>query len=130
MGKKTSASEVKKLSIWGNHSVTQFPDVFHASVNDKPLRDALSQHIDWLDTDFLTKVQKRGGEIIEVSGKSSVASAANAICDHVSDLWAGTPNGQYSSMGVITDGNPYGIADDLIYSFPCIIKPGGEYQIV
>ena len=94
------------------------------------MRTAFQNDLKWLDSEFLTKVQKRGGEIIDVSGKSSAASAANAICDHVRDLWLGTPEGEISSMGVISDGNPYSVAEDLIYSFPCKIKAGGKYEIV
>ena len=107
-----------------------FPNTYHATLKGKPIRDQFKHEMEWLDQTFITKVQKRGGEIISVSGKSSSASAANAICDHVRELWNGTPEGNTSSMAVISDGNPYGIAEDLFFSFPCTIKKGGQYEIV
>ncbi len=83
--------------------------------------------LNWLDNGFIKKVQGSGAEIIQASDRSSLTSAANAICDHVRDLWLGTPEGEVSSMGVISDGNPYGVKDDLIFSFPCKIAKGGNY---
>lgn len=84
----------------------------------------------WLDGPFLSKVQKRGAEIISVMGKSSAASAANAACDHVHDLWFGTVGNKWASMAVISDGNQYGIPEGIMYSFPCRIAPNGNWEIV
>merc|ERR1712113_991955 len=117
------------MGIWGNHSATQYPDTFHATVNGKPLRDVVRDD-NYLQGEFITKVQKRGAEIISVMGKSSAASAANAACDHVHDLWFGTKEGKYASMAVISDGNSYGIPEGIIYSFPCAIAPGGKWSVV
>ena len=78
----------------------------------------------WLDGPFLSKVQKRGAEIISVMKKSSAASAANAACDHVHDWWHGSPEGSYVSMGVINEAKAYGISEGINYSFPCVIKTG------
>jgi len=83
----------------------------------------------WIKETFIGKVQKRGGEIIAVMKKSSAASAANAACDHMHDWWVGTKPGEYTSMGVISDNNSYGITGGLIYSFPCTCK-GGEWTVV
>lgn len=120
---------MQNIIIWGNHSATQYPDTFHATVKGAPLRDVVKDDA-WLDGAFLSKVQKRGAEIISVMGKSSAASAANAACDHVHDWWYGTTAGNYASMGVISDGNHYGIPEGIMYSFPCVIAPGGSYQVV
>jgi len=98
-------------------------------VNGQPLRDVV-QDDDWLDGAYLSKVQKRGAEIISVMGKSSAASAANAACDHVHDLWFGTVPGRHVSMAVISDGNTYGVPEGVMYSFPCEILPGGQWKIV
>ena len=95
----------------------------------KPLREVVNDEA-YLNGDFLTKVQKRGAEIISVMGKSSAASAANAACDHVHDLWFGTKEGKYSSMAVISDGNKYGVPEGVMYSFPCHIAAGGKWTIV
>ena len=114
-------TEIKNIPIWGNHSKTQYPDTFSAKIGDAPLRDVVEDHA-WLDGDFITKVQGRGGEIISTMGKSSAASAANAICDHVRDLFNGTSQGRFVSMAVMSDGNPYGVPDGLVYSFPVTIE--------
>ena len=84
----------------------------------------------WLDGPFLSKVQKRGAEIISVMGKSSAASAAAAACDHVHDLWYGTVGERWASMGVISDGNQYGVPEGIMYSFPCRIAAGGAWEVV
>lgn len=112
--------DVNNIIIWGNHSATQYPDTFHATVHGKPLRDVVRDD-KYLQGEFLTKVQKRGAEIISVMGKSSAASAANAACDHVHDLWFGSKPGKLVSMGVISDGNSYGIPAGVMYSFPLSI---------
>ena len=121
--------EIDNLIIWGNHSATQYPDTFHATIRGQPARQVVNDDA-YLDGPFLSKVQKRGAEIISVMGKSSAASAANAACDHVHDLWYGTVGNKYASMGVISDGNQYGAPEGIMYSFPCRIAPGGNWEIV
>ena len=121
--------EIENIIIWGNHSATQYPDVNHATVKGKAVRTVVKND-NWLNGEFVSKVQKRGAEIISVMGKSSAASAANAACDHVHDWWYGTKPGQYVSMGVISDGNSYGAPDGVIYSFPLAIDHKGEWKIV
>ncbi len=124
--------EIKNVIIWGNHSLTQYPDVNHASVNlggqSKTIRSAVNDD-KYLNETFIPKVAKRGAEIIAVMKKSSAASAANAACDHMHDWWVGTQPGEYVSMGVISDGNTYGVASNLIYSFPVTCK-NGEWEVV
>ena len=122
-----SVCDVKNVVVWGNHSSTQYPDVNFATVGDKSVREAINDD-NWLDGDFIKKVQNRGAEIIETMGKSSASSAANAICDHVHDWLIGTRSGQVVSMGVISDGNPYNVPEGLIFSFPVEIKAGGEWN--
>mmetsp|Transcript_34562 Transcript_34562/g.25678 ORF Transcript_34562/g.25678 Transcript_34562/m.25678 type:complete len:161 (-) Transcript_34562:31-513(-) len=124
--------DVKNVVIWGNHSLTQFPDVAHSEVVEserrRPICDVIADD-KWIKEVFIGKVQKRGAEIIGVMKKSSAASAANAACDHMHDWWVGTKNGEYCSMAVISNGNSYGIEGGLMYSFPCICK-NGEWTIV
>ena len=124
--------DLKNIIIWGNHSLTQYPDVNHATVltggKDKPVRAAVNDD-KYLNETFIPKVAKRGAEIIAVMKKSSAASAANAACDHMHDWWVGTRPGEYASMGVISCNNAYGVAGNLIYSFPVVCK-GGEWEIV
>jgi malate dehydrogenase len=119
---------INNLYIWGNHSATQYPDTFHATIGGKPLREVVKDDT-YLDGPFLAKVQKRGAEIISVMGKSSAASAANAACDHVHDWWFGTKPGCHVSMGVISDGNKYGAPEGVMFSFPCTIA-NGEWKVV
>ncbi|KAM8946797.1 malate dehydrogenase, cytoplasmic [Pelodytes ibericus] len=120
-----SSNDVKNVIIWGNHSSTQYPDASHAVVKiggkEVPAYDAVKDD-GWLKGDFISTVQQRGAAVIQARKLSSAMSAAKAICDHVRDLWLGTPEGQYVSMGIISDGNPYGVADDLLFSFPVTIK--------
>eukprot|EP00354_Favella_ehrenbergii_P001789 CAMPEP_0170466296 /NCGR_PEP_ID=MMETSP0123-20130129/10309_1 /TAXON_ID=182087 /ORGANISM="Favella ehrenbergii, Strain Fehren 1" /LENGTH=351 /DNA_ID=CAMNT_0010732389 /DNA_START=39 /DNA_END=1094 /DNA_ORIENTATION=+ len=121
--------EVQNVTIWGNHSATQYPDTFHATIRGRPARQVVNDDA-WLDGPFLSKVQKRGAEIISVMGKSSAASAAAAACDHVHDLWYGTVGNNWCNMGVISDGNQYGIPEGIMYSFPLQIATGGQWQVV
>ena len=96
------------MIIWGNHSATQFPDIAHGHLVQEGKKVPLEQIVtdrQWVEETFLTKVQKRGAEIISVMKKSSVPSAANAACDHMHDWWVGTKPGEYASMCVISDGN-------------------------
>ena len=123
-----SVNDLDNIYIWGNHSSTQYPDVSHAKVKGQAARGALADD-EWVNGEFVSKVQKRGAEIISVMGKSSAASAANAICDHMHDWWFGTRPGKFVSMGVTSDGNTYGVPEGLIYSFPLRIE-NGKWKIV
>jgi malate dehydrogenase len=117
-------TELKKLAIWGNHSATQYPSVQHAEVGGK------SVEVDqaWLESDFIPTVAKRGAAIIEARGLSSAASAASAAIDHVYTWVNGTPAGDWTSAGVVSDGS-YGVPEGLISSFPVTAK-NGKYEIV
>uniref|UniRef100_A0A8C6B7H2 Malate dehydrogenase 1 n=1 Tax=Monodon monoceros TaxID=40151 RepID=A0A8C6B7H2_MONMO len=119
------SDDVKNVIIWGNHSSTQYPDVNHAKVKlqgkEVGVYEALKDD-SWLKGEFITTVQQRGAAVIKARKLSSAMSAAKAICDHVRDIWFGTPEGEFVSMGIISDGNSYGIPDDLLYSFPVTIK--------
>lgn len=119
-------SDVKKMTVWGNHSSTQYPDLHHASVGGATASDQVEQT--WYEEDFIPTVQQRGAAIIKARGASSAASAANAAIDHMRDWALGTPEGDWVSMGVYSDGS-YGIAEGLIYSFPCTCA-GGDWAIV
>ena len=118
---------VKKMSIWGNHSATQYPDVFNAEVAGRNAAQAINDQA-WVEGTFIPTVQKRGAAIIEARGLSSAASAANAAIDHVRDWVAGTPSGDWVSMGVPSDGS-YGIPEGLIFGYP-VTCAGGKYQVV
>lgn len=120
---------VKNVTIWGNHSSTQYPDVFHANVNGKPATEAVNDEA-WLKGDFISTVQQRGKAIIDARKMSSAMSAAKAICDHVRNWHCGCdcPD-SWCSMGVWSNGNSYGIPDGIIYSFP-VKCSGGAWKIV
>ena len=121
-----TVNDIQQMTIWGNHSATQYPDLHHALVNGEP---AISQiDMDWYDNDFIPTVQQRGAAIIEARGASSAASAANAAIDHMRSWALGTPNDDWVSMGVVSDGS-YGIEPGLIYSFPCRCK-NGNWEVV
>ncbi len=126
---KTGAavSDVTRMTIWGNHSTTQYPDLFHCEVNGANAADAVGDQA-WLESEFIPTVAKRGAAIIEARGASSAASAANAAIDHIRSWHLGTPEGDWVSMAVPSDGS-YGVPEGLISSFPCTCS-GGEYQIV
>jgi malate dehydrogenase len=113
-------TDVSGLSIWGNHSATQYPDITAASVDGKPAMDLVDQN--WVENDFIPTVQQRGAAIIKARGLSSAASAANAASEHMHD-WALGSDGKIVSMGVYSDGS-YGIEKGLIYSFPCTCDKG------
>jgi malate dehydrogenase len=121
--------QVTQMAIWGNHSATQVPDFFHARIKGKPVPDVIHD-LKWLEGDFITVVQKRGAAVIAARGKSSAASAANAVVHTIQSLTRPTPPGDWFSLAVCTDGNPYGVASDLIFSFPCRSKGDGSYEIV
>ena len=122
----TSINDITNLLIWGNHSATQYPDIHNALVNGKPAMDMIDQA--WYEDDFIPTVQKRGAAIIDARGASSAASAANAAIDHMRTWVTGTTEGDWTSMGVHSDGS-YGIQKGLVYSFPCICK-NGDWEIV
>ena len=119
-------TDIRRLTIWGNHSATQYPDVNHASVNGKSARDLVDA--DWLAGEFIPVVQQRGAAIIKARGASSAASAASAAIDHMRDWALGTPGDDWVSMAVPADGS-YGIEPGIIYSYP-VRCSGGEYEIV
>jgi malate dehydrogenase len=120
-------SEITKLTIWGNHSATQYPDIFHAEIGGRPASDVVSDQA-WLEGDFIPTVAKRGAAIIAARGASSAASAANAAVDHVFDWVNGTPEGDWTSAGIVSDGS-YGVPEGLISSFP-VRSVGGRWEIV
>ena len=117
-----SVSDVKNMTIWGNHSATQYPDVVHAKVAGQSAWDAIADEA-WVADTFIPTVQKRGAAIIEARGASSAASAANAAIDHIHDWVLGTPEGDWVSMGVAVDGQ-YGIDKGIICGLPCVCKNG------
>ena len=122
----THVTGIRKMTIWGNHSATQYPDISHAVVNGKAAKSLVDQK--WLEETFIPVVQQRGAAIIKARGASSAASAASAAIDHIHDWFQGTPAGDWVSMAVPSDGS-YGIKEGVIYSYPVTIKDG-HYQIV
>jgi malate dehydrogenase len=111
---------VRRMTIWGNHSDTQYPDLNHCEVDGAPALDLVDDAV-WVDEEFIPTVAKRGAAIIQARGASSAASAANAAIDHVRDWWHGTPEGDWVSMGVPSDGS-YDVPEGLVSSFPCICR--------
>ena len=122
-----TVADVRKMTIWGNHSTTQYPDLFHCEVGGKNAYEAVNDHA-WVDGTFLPTVAKRGAAIIEARGASSAASAANAAVDHIRSWTLGTPEGDWVWMAVPSDGS-YGVPEGLISSFPCVCRDG-SYEIV
>jgi malate dehydrogenase len=123
----STVNDITHMTIWGNHSATQYPDLFHALVKGQNAAELVNDQ-QWLESTFLPTVQKRGAAIIEARGSSSAASAANATVDHLRDWVLGTPEGDWVSMAVPSDGS-YGVPEGLISSFPCTVS-GGAYEIV
>ncbi|MEU9855949.1 malate dehydrogenase [Streptomyces sp. NPDC047974] len=123
----SSVTDIKRLTIWGNHSATQYPDIFHAEIAGKNAADVVNDEA-WLADTFIPTVAKRGAAIIDARGASSAASAANAAIDHVHTWVNGTAEGDWTSMGVPSDGS-YGVPEGLISSFPVTCKDGA-YEIV
>ena len=121
------AADVRKMTIWGNHSVTQYPDLFHAEVGGRPVAELIGDQA-WLEATFLPTVQKRGAAVIEARGSSSAGSAASAAVDHLRDWVQGTPPDDWVSMAVPSDGS-YGIPEGIVFGFPCTTA-GGEIRIV
>jgi len=122
------ATDVTRMTIWGNHSATQYPDVFHARVKGGSAFDAVGNDQQWLEADFIPTVQQRGAAIIKARGLSSAASAANAAVDHMRTWALGTAADDWVSMAIPSDGS-YGVPEGLISSFPCTCKDG-RYEIV
>ena len=129
LAKKTGAkvTDIKKVTIWGNHSATQYPDIFHAEINGKNAAEVVNDE-KWIADDFIPTVAKRGAAIIDARGSSSAASAASATVDASRDWLLGTPKDDWVSMAVISDGS-YGVPEGLISSFPVTTK-GGDWSIV
>lgn len=125
---KTGAgvADITRLTIWGNHSATQYPDIFHAHVGSKNAAELVDEA--WLADEFIPTVAKRGAAIIEARGASSAASAANAAIDHVHDWVLGTPEGDWTSAGVVSDGS-YGVPEGLVSSYP-VVSRNGEWEVV
>ncbi len=123
----TSVNDVSRMTIWGNHSATQYPDLVHCEVPGGTAAAVIDDQA-WLEGDFIPTVQQRGAAIIEARGASSAASAANAAIDHVHDWMSGTPDGDWVSMGVPSDGS-YGVPEGLLCGFP-VTCADGAYEIV
>ena len=123
-----TVNDVSNVTIWGNHSATQYPDAENAKINGKPAMEVITDH-DWLRGEFITTVQKRGAAIIAARGLSSAMSAANAALDHVKSFLSKTPDGDWFSAAVPSDGS-YGIDEGLIFSFPLTSDGAGSYAIV
>jgi malate dehydrogenase len=115
------------MTVWGNHSASQYPDLFHAKVDGEEARKLIDDDV-WIEEDFIPRVAKRGAEIIDARGASSAASAANSAIDHIHDWVLGTPDGDWTSMSIPSDGS-YGVPEGIISSFP-VTCSGGEYRIV
>ena len=122
-----TVTEIAQLTIWGNHSATQYPDIFHAQINGANAADVVNDQ-KWLENDFIPTVAKRGAAVIEARGASSAASAANAALEHVYDWVNGTPEGDWTSAAIVSDGS-YGVPEGLISSFPCVSR-NGRWEIV
>ena len=120
-------SSIKKMTVWGNHSTTQYPDLSHCEVDGKPAKSLVNDDA-WINDAFIPTVAKRGAAVIKARGASSAASAANAAIDHVRSWALGTAPGDWVSMSVPSDGS-YGVPEGLVSSFPCTCA-GGNYQIV
>ncbi|MBC7162813.1 malate dehydrogenase [Immundisolibacter sp.] len=122
----SSVPAIRRMTVWGNHSSTQYPDISHALVDGRPAPELVDQA--WLETDFIPTVQQRGAAIIAARGASSAASAASAAIDHMRSWALGTADGDWVSMGIPSDGS-YGIPDGIIYSYPVTCRDG-RYEIV
>ncbi len=123
----STVNDIRKMTIWGNHSATQYPDVFHAEVSGRNAAEVIGDQA-WIEQEFIPTVQQRGAAIIEARGLSSAASAANAALDHVRTWVQGTPEGDWVSMAIPSDGS-YGVPEGLISSFP-VTTSGGAYEVV
>ena len=119
-------NNIRRMIIWGNHSATQYPDITHCTVNGEPAKALVDQA--WIESNFIPTVQQRGAAIIKARGASSAASAASAAIDHLRDWVKGSPEGDYLSMGIPSDGS-YGIPEGIIYSYPVACR-NGAYEII
>jgi malate dehydrogenase len=127
-GKVNAAvADITNMTVWGNHSPTQYPDIFHAKVGGKNAAEVVDDQA-WVESDFIPTVQKRGTAVIDARGASSAASAANAAVDHVHDWVLGTPEGDWVSMGIPSDGS-YGVEEGVICGYP-VTCSGGAYEVV
>lgn len=124
-----SVTAVTKMTIWGNHSSTQVPDYFNAKIDGKPALEVI-ENGKWLEEEFIPKVQQRGSEIIKVRGKSSAASAASAAIDAMKAWLNKTPENNWFSAAIYSKGNPYGIDQDLVFSFPCVHRESQNIEVV
>jgi malate dehydrogenase len=124
---KKPVTSIKRMTVWGNHSVTQFPDLFHCEVDGQNAYELVGDQ-EWYSSTYIPTVAKRGAAIIEARGASSAASAANAAIDHMRDWALGTAEGDWTSMAMASDGS-YGIEEGLVYSYPCVCE-GGDFEIV
>jgi malate dehydrogenase len=122
----THVNDIRRMTIWGNHSSTQYPDLSHATVNGKAAKSLVDQA--WIEQTFIPTVQQRGAAVIKARGSSSAASAASAALDHMRSWFLGTAEGDWVSMGIPSDGS-YDIGDGIIYSYPVTCRDG-RYQIV
>ncbi|HEU4922219.1 MAG TPA: malate dehydrogenase, partial [Burkholderiales bacterium] len=120
-------SDIRKITVWGNHSATQYPDIFQAECDAKKIWPMINDQA-WLEQNFIPTVQKRGAAIIDARGLSSAASAANAAIDHIRDWISGSREGDWVTMGVPSDGS-YGIAEGVIFGYPVTCR-GGGYEVV
>lgn len=119
--------DVSHMVVWGNHSSTQVPDYYNAKIKGRPASEVIKDE-PWFTSTFIPTVQTRGAEVIKVRGKSSAASAANALIDSVRSFMGASD--EWFSLGVLSDGNPYGIKEGLIYSFPCVSRGNGDISII
>lgn len=119
-------SSIRRMTIWGNHSATQYPDVFQATIGDRPAPEVLDRH--WVEHTFIPTVARRGAAIIEARGASSAASAANAAIDHIHTWVHGTPEGDWTSAAIVSDGS-YGVPEGLVSSYP-VVSRDGRWEIV
>jgi malate dehydrogenase len=124
---KVTVADIRRLTIWGNHSATQYPDIFHAEIGGRPAAEVVDDQA-WLENDFIPTVAKRGAAIIEARGASSAASAANAAIDHVHTWMTGTPEGDWTSVALPSTG-AYGVPEGLVSSFPCR-SVDGRWEVV
>ena len=123
----TGVADVANVTIWGNHSAKQYPDIAHATIGGRPAPEVIGDEA-WVSDTFIPTVAKRGAAIIDARGASSAASAANAAIDHVRDWTLGTPAGEWTSVGLVSDGS-YGVPEGIISGFPCVSKDGA-WEIV
>lgn len=126
---KVPVTSVSRMTIWGNHSTTQVPDFLNARIGGKPVTQVIPDR-KWLEGEFITTVQKRGATVIQLRGKSSAASAATAALDAMRSIINPTPEGEWYSSGIYAKDNPYGITEDLIFSFPIRTTGNGTIEIV